>query len=118
PLQKWVEAGVEPAVAARYWRAVASTNMFGHVPVTLQAEAADRARSLYLGLGLPRRAFSSVVQLAVFRLVLGDPAAARTAAEEARALIQEDWPATLRIRLLRVDGYSARREGRLAEALV
>ncbi|HZV92279.1 MAG TPA: winged helix-turn-helix domain-containing protein, partial [Caldimonas sp.] len=92
PLQKWVEAGVEPAVAARYWRAVASTNMFGHVPVTLQAEAADRARSLYLGLGLPRRAFSSVVQLAVFRLVLGDPAAARTAAEEARALIQEDWP--------------------------
>jgi tetratricopeptide (TPR) repeat protein len=117
PLQPCVEAGVAPAVAARYWRAVASANMIGRVPLVLQANAADRAHTLYSELGLPRRAFSSLVQLAHHRLLLGDSAASLAAADKARALLQPDWPATLRVRLLRVDAYSVRRDGRLSEAL-
>jgi predicted ATPase/DNA-binding winged helix-turn-helix (wHTH) protein len=117
PLQRYVETGVAHAVAARYWRAIASANMYRRVPLALQADAADRARMLYLELGLPRRAFSSLVQLAHYRLLLGDSAASRAAADEARALLQPDWPVTLRVRLLRVDAYSARRDGRFAEAL-
>ena len=45
PLRQHVEDGaVDPAVAARYWRAIAASNMVGRVPRALQAEAAIRAR--------------------------------------------------------------------------
>jgi tetratricopeptide (TPR) repeat protein len=118
PLQPAVESGaVSPAGAARYWRAVASSNLVGHLPVALQLEAASRARALYQSLGQPRRAFSSVVQLARFHLAQHHDEAAQRATDEARALMQPDWPAMLRIRLLRTDGFLARRAGRFDEAL-
>ena len=120
PLQRPVEEGtVSTAAAARYWRALASTNMTmaGRVPRALQVEASDRARALYLALGHARRAFSSLVQLAIHRMVLQQCAAAHAAADDARSLMRPDWPAMLRIRLLRLDGHLARRAGRLSEAL-
>jgi predicted ATPase len=118
PLQQQVEDGtVGPAVAARYWRAIAAGNMVGRVPRALQVEASGRAQSLYQVLGQPRRVFSSLIQLARHRSAQHHDAAAQAAADEARALIRPDWPAEFRILLLRVDGFLARRAGRLTEAL-
>jgi hypothetical protein len=118
PLQAPVEQGaVAPAIAARYWRALASDNMTGHLPRALQLEAAQRARTAYHALGQPRREFSSTVQLARHRLALGQLAAAQAAADEARQLVGPDWPGMLRIRQVRLDAYLARRAGRIDEAV-
>jgi hypothetical protein len=120
-LQRPVDDGaVSTSVAARYWRALASANvtMSGRVPRALQLKASDRARTLYLALGQPRRAFSSLVLLASYRMALHQVAAAQEAADEARSLMQPEWPAMLRVRLLRMDGHLARLAGRPTEALV
>jgi tetratricopeptide (TPR) repeat protein len=119
PLHRSIEdGGVRPAVAARYWRAIASANVTstGRVSRELQLEAADRARSLYQTLGQPRRVFSSLTQLAQHQMAQQHHAAAQRAANDARSLIQSDWPAMLRIRLLRLDGHLARSAGRFSEA--
>jgi predicted ATPase/DNA-binding winged helix-turn-helix (wHTH) protein len=119
-LRRPVEEGaVSPPVAARYWRAIASANMTmsGRVSRALQLEASDRARSLYEAQGHPRRAYSCLTQLAIHRLAQRDAPAAQAAADAARALVQPDWPAMLRIRLLRIDGYIAKSTGRFADAL-
>ena len=120
PLQRPVEEGaVSPAVSARFWRAIASSNMgmTRRVPRAVQVAAAERAHSLYRTLGLPRREFSSLTQLSTYHMVLGDDAAARHAVAAARALMQPDWPAMLRIRLLRIDGNLAASGGNFTEAL-
>jgi predicted ATPase/DNA-binding winged helix-turn-helix (wHTH) protein len=118
PLRQHVEDGaVDPAVTARYWRAIAATNMIGRVPAGLQVEASCRAQSLYQALGQPRRVFSSLVQLARHRTSQHHYAAAQAAADEARGLIRPDWPAELLIHLLRMDGYLARQARRFTEAL-
>jgi predicted ATPase len=118
PLRPHVEDGAaSPALTARYWRAIAAGNMSARVPRTLQVEAASRARSLYQALGLPRRIFSSLIQLARHRNALGDDAAAQAALDEAQALIRPDWPAEFRIFLLRIGGHIALSTRRLDEAL-
>jgi predicted ATPase/DNA-binding winged helix-turn-helix (wHTH) protein len=118
PLRQHVEDGaVDPAVTARYWRAIAATNMTGRVPAGLQVEASCRSQSLYQALGQPRRVFSSLVQLARHRASQHHYAAAQAAADEARGLIRPDWPAELAIHLLRMDGYLARQARRFTEAL-
>jgi predicted ATPase/DNA-binding winged helix-turn-helix (wHTH) protein len=118
PLRRYVEGGTVPVdVVARYWRALASGNMAGHVPLNLQAEAASLAHSLYTKAGRPRQAYSSLMLLAACRLRQGRNAEARSAADAARALVQPDWPGMLMIRLLRFEGSFARRAGHLAQAL-
>jgi len=118
PLQKNVEDGaVDAAVAARYWRALAAGNMGSRLPRALQADAASRAKSLYQALGRPRRVFSCLIQLARHRNAQRHDAAAQAALDEARALINPDWPVEFRIFLLRIGGYLALETGRLDEAL-
>ena len=118
PLKEHVEDGAtSPALTARYWRAIAASNMSPRVPRTLQVEAAYRARSLYQALGLPRRVFSSLIQLARHRNALGHDAAAQAALDEARALLRPDWPVEFRIVLLRIGGHIALSTGQLDEAL-
>jgi predicted ATPase len=118
PLQPRVEeGGIDPAVAARYWRAITANNMSEHVPLPLQVEAAERARSLYQTLGHPRRVFSCLTQLSRYRGVLHDDAAAQAALDEARSLIRPDWPAEFHILLLRREGMLALGAGRVAEAI-
>jgi predicted ATPase/DNA-binding winged helix-turn-helix (wHTH) protein len=118
PLQRQVEDdAVDPAIAARYWRAIAASNMAGRVPLAQRAEAACRARDLYQTLGQPRRVFSSLMQLSALRGAQAQDAAARAALDDARGLIRSDWPAEFRIRLLRRDGGLARVAGKLTEAL-
>jgi predicted ATPase/DNA-binding winged helix-turn-helix (wHTH) protein len=113
-----VEQGaVGPAVAARYWRAIAASNMSSHVPKALQIEAAGRARAMYEALGQPRRVFSCLIQLAQHRAAMNDRAAAQQTADEARRLLRPDWPAESRIVLLRIDSRLAQMGGRLAEAV-
>jgi tetratricopeptide (TPR) repeat protein len=118
PLQRQVEDGaVGPAVAARYWRALAAGNMAGRVPLSLQTAAAARAGAMYQALGQPRRVFSSLMRLSYYLGVQHQDAAVRSALDEARSLIRPDWPAEFRILLLRRDGSLTREAGRFTEAL-
>ena len=119
PLQQQVEAGAaDLAVSARYWRALAAGNMARRLPLALQAEAATRAVALYRQLGQPRRVFSTLIHLSRCLSAQGDDAAAQTALDEARGLMQHDWPAEFQGRLLRRDARFARAAGRFTEALV
>lgn len=114
---KFDEDAIEPAIVARYWRAIAAGNMTGRLPLAQRADAAARASTLYKALHQPRRVFSSLMQLSQLRSAQGQIAAAQAAVDGARALMRPDWPAEFRIRLLRRDGYLARTEGRWDEAL-
>ncbi len=118
PLQPHVEGGaVERAVAARYWRAVAATNMVGHVPRALQVDATCRALALYRAAEEPRAVFWCLMQLARHRIELRDDAGATAAADEARQVLRPDWPIEFRVLMSRLDGHLAGLDGRLAEAL-
>lgn len=110
------EGGVEDAIAARYWRALAAGNMSGRAPVALQADAARRAHDLYRTLGKPRRVYASLIRLAQ-SLGGHDAEGARAALDEARRLLKPDWPPEFRIVLMRRDGARAREAGRFDEAL-
>ena len=113
-----VEAGLaSPALAARYWRALAAGNMSGHVPRALQIDSAFRASALYQSLGQPRREFSSLIQAARHRIAQNDHVAAQAIADDARGLLRPDWPPECRIMLLRIDGYIARFTRRHDDAL-
>jgi predicted ATPase/DNA-binding winged helix-turn-helix (wHTH) protein len=108
---------VDPGVAARYWGAIAAHNMTGHVLRTLQVEAAGRALTLYRTAGEPRRAFSNLINLARHLGAQRQDAASRAALDEARALIQPDWPVEFHYRLLLRNASVARSAGRFDEAL-
>ena len=108
---------VDPAVAARYWRGLAASNLMGYLPRAVQLEAATRAVALYQTFGQPRRVMSSLLQVSRLRSAEGQPALAQAALDEARALVRPDWPAEFRISLLRREGTLARDSGRWAEAL-
>ena len=117
-LRRRVEDGaVEDAVAARYWRAIAAINMARRTPIALQLEAAGRARSLYQKLGQPRRVVSTLIALSRQLDLQGNLADAKSALDEARVLIQPDWPAEFGIQLLHRDGALAAKDGRFDEAL-
>ena len=118
PLHEQVEGGaVEPALAARYWRAVAASNMTGQVPWSVQVDAARRALSLYRALGQPRRVFSCLIKLSRHLGAQRQDAAAHAALDEARGLIRPDWPVEFHYRLLLLDASLARSAGRSGEAL-
>lgn len=117
PLLDEIERSHLPAaLEARYWRAIAATNMVGRVPTTRQIDAARRAAALYRSLGQPRREFTSLIQLSRHLDSLERPREARDALETARSLARPEWPAELRIRLLRRDAALARIAGRADEA--
>jgi tetratricopeptide (TPR) repeat protein len=121
----WVSSLPEPAdgtmpeaLSARYLRAIAASNMSGLVARARQLDAAIRARSLYERLGKPRRAFGALMQGARHRWALNDLAGAGSAIEEARGLLQPDWPAEFGILHLRIEGYVAARAGKSSESVV
>ena len=118
PLQQQFEGGVmDPAVAARYWGAIAATNMTGHVLRTLQVEASHRALSLYRAAGKPRRVFCNLINLSRHLGAQRQDAASQSALDEARDLIRPDWPVELHYRLRLRDASIARSAGRSGEAL-
>ncbi|HEY6133832.1 MAG TPA: winged helix-turn-helix domain-containing protein [Rubrivivax sp.] len=117
PLQQHGEDGAMDAnVTARFWRAIAASNMAGRVPRAAQVDAACRAKALYQAVGQPRRVVSSLLQLSRLRSRPQDSADALAALGEARGLIRPDWPAEFHVQLLRRDSALARGAGRFAEA--
>lgn len=118
PLRQHVQDGaVDAAAAARFWRAVAASNMTHHVSIDEQVEAACIARDAYQALGQPRRVFSSLIQLSRHCDHQGHAAEAQAALDDTRRLLQPDWPPEFRIQLLRRDGWAARTDSLLSEAL-
>ena len=118
PLRAHVESdAVPPALAARYWRAIAAGNMKGCTWPALRAEAAARALQLYRELGQPRRVFSTLMASTMHLLDVGDHAGAHQALEDARSLLRPGWPPEFRIVLLRRDAAIARAEKRFDAAL-
>jgi predicted ATPase/DNA-binding winged helix-turn-helix (wHTH) protein len=116
-LKQYVESGVvDTAVAARYWGAMAATNMVGHVLRTVQVDAARRAVALYRAAGESRRVFSSLINLSRQLAAQGHYDAAQGALDEARSLIRPDWPVELHYRLLLRDSSLARNAGRIEQA--
>jgi len=120
----WVSSLPEPAegtmpdaLSARYLRAIAATNMSSRVARARQLDAAIRARALYERLGERRRAFGALMQGTRHRWALNDFAGARAAIEEARGLLQPDWPAEFRILHVRYDGWVTARSGKSSDAV-
>ena len=118
PLRPRVEeGGIDPAVAARYWRAIAAGNMTGHVPLPLQVEAAARAASLYQALGQPRRVFSSLIQLSRHRGAQRDDAAAQRRSTKREASSGPTGPPNSTFSCCGATASLARDAGRVAEAI-
>lgn len=112
-----VDDGVNPELAARYWLAIASPWMLFHFPSPVQVEAAHCAVRLYQALGEARRVYFGWLLVARHQNELNNDEAASQAIEQARYIVRPDWSAGLRVRLLRLDSYAARRARRLPEAL-
>jgi hypothetical protein len=107
----------DPAVSARYWGAVAATNMTGHVLRTEQVDAANCALAHYRTTHQPRRIYINLINLSHHLGALRQDAAAQIALNEARGLIQPNWPLELQHRLLLREASLARDAGRFGEAL-
>jgi predicted ATPase/DNA-binding winged helix-turn-helix (wHTH) protein len=99
---------VDAATTARYWRALAATNMQGFIALPQLLDAAQRAAACYAELRQPRRLFTSLRLVGVWRDQLGDLEGARAAQDAAAALIEADWAAEFRIVVLRGQAYRSR----------
>jgi predicted ATPase/DNA-binding winged helix-turn-helix (wHTH) protein len=107
---------VDDATAARYWRAMAASNMVGPRRLPELLDAAQRAADAYRAMRLPRRLFSALRLTALWRKSSGDLNGARAAIEEAAALIEPGWPAEFRIVVLRFRALESRRAGQFEAA--
>ena len=104
-------AVVDDATTARFWRAMAATNMAGVLTFAELLDAAERATAAYRALRRPRRLFSALRLVAVWRRSRGDFAGATAAMDEAAALIEPDWGAEFRIVVLRFRAWASRSAG-------
>ncbi len=102
---------VDDATEARFWRAMAASNMLGTLTISELLEAARRATAAYRTLRRPRRLFSALRMVAVWGRIAGDSDGARAAIDEAAALIEPDWSAEFRIVVLRFRAWSSRQAG-------
>ena len=103
-----VPGAVDDATAARYWRGMAASNMVGPRRLPKLLEAAQRAADAYRAMRLPRRLFSALRLIALWRKSSGDPDGAGAAIDEAAALIEPSWPAEFRIVVLRFRALESR----------
>jgi tetratricopeptide (TPR) repeat protein len=98
---------VDDATAARFWRGLAASNMYGYVAMTEQLEAAQRAAALYRTMGRPKRLFSALRRTFVWAIQLQDDVLANSAMEASEGLIQRDWGPEFRIEVLRSRSHLA-----------
>jgi predicted ATPase/DNA-binding winged helix-turn-helix (wHTH) protein len=101
---------VDETTEARFWRALAASNMQGTSTVSELLEAAHRATAAYRRLGRPKRLFSALRLTGIWSRRAGDSEAARAAIDEAATLLKPDWPAEFHIVLLRFRAWSNRSE--------
>ena len=102
---------VDDATEARFWRALAASNMLGTLTVPELLDAARRATAAYRTLRRPRRLFSALRMFAIWGRMAGHAEEARAAIDEAAALIEPDWSAEFRIVVLRFRAWSSRLAG-------
>ena len=113
-----VAAGaVDEATAARFWRGLAASNMYGYLSMTGQLEAAQRAAPLYRTMGRPKRLFSALRRTFVWAIQLQDEGLASSAMEEFEGLIQPDWGPEFRIEVLRSRAHLASHRGNFDAAI-
>jgi predicted ATPase len=110
---------VDDATIARFWRAMAAINMLGTLTVAELLDASQRATTCYRVLRRPRRLFSALRLVAIWRRSQGDIDGAYAALDEAASLIEPDWPAEFRIVVLRFRAWTSRKIGKseVAESL-
>jgi predicted ATPase/DNA-binding winged helix-turn-helix (wHTH) protein len=111
-----VERGVDPALAARFWLALASVAMRLVVPKPMQRDAARSALEGFRALGQARRIFLSLQALARAELRTDNIAASEAAIEEMGRIVDPHWPVLLYERLVRMQGWMAERRGDFAQA--
>ncbi|MGZ5265454.1 MAG: winged helix-turn-helix domain-containing protein, partial [Caldimonas sp.] len=102
---------VDDATEARFWRAMAASNMLGTLTIPELLEAARRATAAYRALLRPRRLFSALRMVAVWGHMAGDAEEALAAIDEAAALIEPDWSSEFRIVVLRLRAWWSRLAG-------
>jgi predicted ATPase/DNA-binding winged helix-turn-helix (wHTH) protein len=107
---------VDYATEARFWRAMAASNMQGTLTISELLEAARLATAAYRSLRRPRRLFTSLRLVAIWSRMAGDLDGARAAIDEAAALIEPDWPAEFQVVVLRFRAWSSRKIGAYDEA--
>ena len=108
---------VDEATAARFWRGLAASNMYGYMAMTEQLDAAQRAATLYRTLGRPKRLFSALRRTFVWAIQLQDDGLARLAMGEFEGLIRPDWGPEFRIEVLRSRSHLASHGGDLDAAI-
>ena len=108
---------VDEATAARFWRGLAASNMYGYMAMTEQLEAAQRAAALYRRLDRPKRLFRALRRTFVWAIQLQDVGLAKLAMEESESLIQPDWGPEFRIEVLRSRSHLASHGGELDAAI-
>jgi len=116
---KLLSGVVDDATIARFWRAMAAINMLGTLTIAELLDAAQRATACYRVLRRPRRLFSALRLVAIWRRSHGDIDGAYAALNEAASLIEPDWPAEFRIVVLRFRAWTSRQIGKseVAESL-
>jgi predicted ATPase/DNA-binding winged helix-turn-helix (wHTH) protein len=102
---------IDDATGARFWRAMAASNMQGTLTTSELLDAARLATAAYRTLRRPRRLFSALRMVAIWSRMAGDIDGAQAAIEEAAALIEPDWAAEFRIVVLRFRAWVSREEG-------
>jgi predicted ATPase/DNA-binding winged helix-turn-helix (wHTH) protein len=100
---------VDDATEARFWRAMAASNMQGTLTISELLEAARLATAAYRALDRPRRLFSALRMVAIWSRMAGDIDGARAVIDEAAALIEPDWPAEFQVVVLRFRAWSSRK---------
>ncbi|MCC6198255.1 MAG: helix-turn-helix transcriptional regulator [Burkholderiales bacterium] len=116
-VDRHVDDALPPPLAARYFRALAASNMTRRVTNARQVEAGTRAAAYYRAHDHPRRLFSTLMRLCLYQREAGDGTAADATQEEARALLRPDWPVEYHAMMLRRDANEACIAGRYAEAV-
>jgi predicted ATPase/DNA-binding winged helix-turn-helix (wHTH) protein len=106
----------DAATAARFWRGLAASNMYGFAPTAELLAAALRSAGLYRQLGWPKRVFSALRRVTIWALRTRDYALARASIDESRQLLQADWAPEFQIALQRGYGYLAELTGDLDRA--
>jgi hypothetical protein len=118
--REYLAAGAEAVdedTAARFWRGLAASNMYGYLAMSELLEAAQRAAALYRRLDQPKRLFRALRRLFVWAIQLQDVGLARMAMDESEVLIQPDWGPEFRIEVLRSRSQLASHRGELAAAI-
>jgi predicted ATPase/DNA-binding winged helix-turn-helix (wHTH) protein len=115
--QHLAAAAVDEATAARFWRGLAASNMYGYLGITEQLDAAQRAAALYRRLNRPKRLFRALRRTVAWAIQLQDVELATMAMDESEGLIQPDWGPEFRIEVLRSRSHLASQRGELDAAI-